>query len=97
MGANKNMKLEAKDAQRRRRSPLPATGEADWGSANLELLHEAVKLVSKSGGAIRFGYTRDMGAYAVGIYENGLLNTEYVRPSEDINEYLRGVIADFRD
>jgi len=96
MGAMKNQKLEAKD--RRRGSKRPASGEmADWGSAEAELLRKAIELVCKSQGAIRFGYTRDGGAYAVGIYENGESITEYVKPSEDIDEYLRSIVRDFED
>ena len=40
------------------------------------------------GGAIRFGYTRDGGAYAVGLYYGGETCTEYIRPGEDVEQAL---------
>jgi hypothetical protein len=36
-----------------------------------------------------------MGAYAIGFYENGEANTEYVPPNEDMDLWLRGVIEDY--
>lgn len=96
MGAAKNAKHEAKDAARRRRaSGNPATSKrATWENADADLLWRAVCVVSDAGGAIRFGLTSDGGAYAVGIYDDGL-SKEYLRPEEDLNEYLRGVIEDY--
>jgi len=95
MGAMKNIKLEKRDASRRR-TTTKARKQADWGEADSGLLAQAVVYVTRDDGAIQFGYSRDGGAYAVRIYENGVGESEYIPPNEDINEYLRGVIEDFR-
>lgn len=73
--------------QRKKVRGKPTTG-ADWTTADPSLLCGAVTAISTLGGAIRLGYTRDGGAYAIGIYGDGEYRTEYVRPDEDINDYL---------
>lgn len=65
---------------------------ADWASCDAPLLLEAIAAVAYRGGALRFGYSRDGGAYAIGVYLSDDRFTVYVRPSEDINEYLRTLI-----
>jgi hypothetical protein len=69
--------------------------QADWASADPACVLRAIKAVSDIGGAIRFGYTRDGGSFAVGIYDGDEATTEYVRPTEDVNFYLVGVAEDF--
>lgn len=81
-----------------RRRVMPSdTGRADYGECDPNLLAGAVVAISRHGGAIRFGYTRDGGAYAIGILGDGEPYTEYVRPNEDIEEYLRQLIAAWQD
>jgi len=70
---------------------------ADWATANAGKVLDAIGAVAITGCAIRFGYTRDLGAFAVGIVGDGEPYTEYVRPTEDIDLYLDGLISDFRD
>ena len=92
----KDDKREKSEAiKRRRRSEGKTVGTADWGSADGELLKRAIAAVALMGGALRLGYTRDGGAYAIGIYGDGDPFTEYVPPSDDIDEYLKGVIEDY--
>lgn len=57
---------------------------ADWANVTPELLGKLVTAVTSRGGAIRFGYTRDGGAYAVGLYYGSESHTEYIRPGEDL-------------
>lgn len=85
----------AAEAKRKRQSRTEASGTADWGNADPVLLARAVCAITRDGGAIRLGYTRDGGAFAVGIYENGTAETEYVKPNEDLNVYLQGIIDDY--
>jgi hypothetical protein len=66
---------------------------ADYASANSELLLRAVAAVSAQGGALRFGYTSDGGAYAIGVYGDGEPYTDYVKPSEGIDAYLEDVAS----
>lgn len=70
---------------------------ADWAQASPELLQSAICAAAKIGGALRFGYSRDGGAYAVGIYGDGEPYTEFVKPSEDIDGFLRDVEELFGD
>lgn len=88
-------RAKSEEVKRRRRAEGKAAGTADWAAADGELLAKAVGAVALMGGALRLGYTRDGGAYAIGIYGDGEPFTEYVPPSEDINEYLKGVIEDY--
>ena len=66
---------------------------ADWSGVNGSILLNAIATISARGGALRFGYTRDGGAYALGIYLDGEHETVYLRPDEDIDHYL----ADFAE
>ena len=91
---SKASKETATNRKRREQRTLSAGG-ADWSEVDGVLLSKAIAAVARDGGALRFGYTRDGGAYAVGFYGDGDPFTEYVPPSDDINEYLRGVIEDY--
>jgi len=102
MGANdraqnrKDDKRLAAEEKRRRRSNVGgATGTADWAACDGSTLAKAVAAIARMGGAVRLGYTRDGGAYAVGIYGDGEPFTEYIPPSDDIDNYLRGLIEDY--
>lgn len=83
--------------QRKNRRVGRGTGNpADWGSADGTKLASAIAAVTQHGHAIRFGYTRDGGAFAVGIVGDGEPFTEFIRPTEDINLYLDGLTEDYR-
>lgn len=69
---------------------------ADWTSINPRAMAEAIGMVASRGGALRFGYTRDGGAYALGIYGDGEPYTEFFKPSDNIEEYLIGLIDAWR-
>lgn len=70
---------------------------ADWQGVNADGILRAIAVVAYRGGALRFGYTRDGGAYAVGIYLGGDHFTEYIRPNEDIDGYLANLADDMQD
>lgn len=70
-------------------------GTADWESADALTLQKAIATAARTGGALRFGYSRDGGAYAVGIYGDGEPYTEFVKPSEDVTAFLVEVIELF--
>lgn len=71
---------------------------ADWGEVDADIIRGAIAAASMAYGALRFGYTSDGGAYALGIYGDGdKPYTEYIRPSEDIEGVLRNVEATFLD
>lgn len=101
MGTQKQKALEKRDAktsaaeERRTRRNRPTGETADWGTVDPHMLLYAVAAIAARGGALRLGYTRDGGAYSVGIYGDGEPYTEYIRPSEDVNDVLRGIGDDF--
>ena len=64
MGKDKLEEQNRKPRRLQRRS----TETADWQAADAELVKRCISAAAKDGGALRFGYSRDGGAYAVGIY-----------------------------
>lgn len=70
-----------------RRSDGPST-IADWTTANAGKIVDLISAASVRGGAVRFGYTRDGGAYALGLYYSDSYATKYCRPSENIDDFL---------
>jgi hypothetical protein len=63
-------------------------GVADWAGADPGLIFRLVCNVAAQGGAVRLGYTRDSGAYSVGIYMGGDSKTYYCNEKDGINEQL---------
>lgn len=63
-------------------------GGADWSRTPSELLGRLIDATTSRGGAVRFGYTRDGGAYALGLYYGSESRTEYCRPTEDLDSFL---------
>lgn len=68
---------------------------ADWSNVNESSLRNAIAQAASTGGALRFGYSRDGGAYAVGIYGDGEPYTEFLRPGDDVELFLEEVIELF--
>lgn len=64
------------------------TAPADWASINAESIRRAIEAAANAGGALRFGYTADGGAYSIGIYGDGPPYTEYVKPGEPVEDIL---------
>jgi hypothetical protein len=94
--AKQSDKVEQQETQRaNRRRNRGNGGQADWGTCDHNKLVSAIQQVTKHGFAIRFGYTRDGGAFAIGIIGDGEPFTEFVRPTEDIDLYLEGVAEDY--
>lgn len=80
--------LKIQDQMRKRRNKNEPVEPADWGGVSPTALVSAISAITHKGGAVRFGYTRDGGAYAVGVYYGGEYFTDYLRPYEDIDGYL---------
>lgn len=68
---------------------------ADWANANSEDVLRLVCLVGMEGGAVRFGYTRDGGAYSIGLYLGDDSKTYYCNEAEGINAQIRELIEYF--
>lgn len=76
------------------------TGKAGilgWRSAMPEKILSLIDASTSRGGAVRFGFTRDGGAFACGLYYGGQSDTKYCRPSEDINTFIEECIGYFLD
>jgi len=98
-GKAKDSKRETDKPQQRanRRKNRGSDQSAEWGDADPKKVLAAISAIARNGFAVRFGYTRDGGAFAIGIVGDGEPFTEYVRPNEDIDLYLDGLIIDYRD
>jgi hypothetical protein len=101
MSAMGDQKLNRKDRKKAsqngdRRVRRAGSEVADWAGVAPEALFSALEAVTARGGALRFGYTSDGGAYAVGVYGDGEPYTDYIRPTEDIDEYLRALCQEWR-
>ena len=93
--SGKNDAAKDKAGRRRRTNQNTGGAPASWMLVDIEQLVYTIAAVAQKGGALRLGYTRDGGAYAIGVYGDGDPYTEYVSPKEDMNEYLRNLSADF--
>jgi hypothetical protein len=63
---------------------------ADYAGVNREVLFDLILTATSKGGAIRLGYTRDGGAYAIGLYYGDDYSTQYIRPGEDFVDRVLG-------
>ena len=71
---------------------------SDWGKVDQAVVHRAIVAAARAGGALRFGYTADGGAFALGIYGDGdEPYTEYFRPNEDVAFALTEIAQMFYD
>lgn len=97
--ATKANREENEEKQRRIRRTNRGTGieGADWGEAKADLIQQAITLITKVGCAVQFGLTKDQGAYVIRIVGDGEPYNEFIRPTEDIDLYLTGVIEDFKN
>lgn len=72
-----------------RKNDRSSEGGANWSNADSATLGGLIDAVTSRGGAIRIGYTRDSGAYAIGLYYGSESNTAYCRPSESLDDFLK--------
>jgi len=70
-------------------------GVADWANASADLTLQLVCRVAAQGGAVRYGYTRDGGAYSIGLYLGEGSKTYYCNEKEGIDETLRELLEYF--
>lgn len=92
-------KTDGRDGKRNKSRGLnrKSSDVADWGTADSGLLSRAICAAAITGGALRFGYSRDGGAYAVGIYGDGEPYTEFLKPGEDLDTFLTDIESLFID
>jgi len=73
------------------------SGIADWANANPENVLQLVCAVAREGGAARLGYTRDGGAYSIGLYLGKDSKTYYCNDAEGIDPYVRELKDQFEE
>lgn len=89
-------KVQTKDRKFNRNAQKDQT--ANWGMVDPIVIQTTIEVVTRGGGALRFGYTADGGAYALGVYGDGEKPyTEYIRPSEDVEAVLKELQIAFED
>lgn len=94
-GGDSQRVLDAPTQRRTRNRNRGKSDAADWASASPVDIQNAINAVTSNGYAVRFGYTRDGGAFAVGVLGDGEPYTDFIRPTEDIDLYLRGLYEDY--
>lgn len=82
-------------AERRVRLPGSTDKLVSYRNVNTGVLIETLQTVAIAGGAIRFGFTRDGGAFAFGIYGDGDPYTVYCSPKENVDDVLRSIREGF--
>jgi len=90
-----NRKIAAATKKALPPSSAKGGGVADWTNASAEVVLRLVCLVAAEGGAVRYGYTRDGGAYSIGIYLGADSKTYYCNEKEGINEKLEELAGYF--
>ena len=93
MSINGDRNIDKKRGKRRYSESTSTT--ADWATVDPTILRDCITAVTLTGSAIRFGYSKDGGAFAIGLYENGEAYTVWCKPSEDINEKLHDITESF--
>lgn len=66
----------------------PEAGGADWGDAHPDNVIAALLGVTRLGGAISFGLSRDKGAFNITIFLDGEKRTVWVSSAESVDEAL---------
>lgn len=98
LGQKKNEAIESKNALQRRkerRKNRGGTEIADWGSCDASLIQRLIETITEQKGTLTLGYTKDGGAYYVSYYFGEESEAVYCRPSEGIDDFLRGEIEAF--
>jgi len=80
-----------------RRTARGNAAPADWGTADAERIVALISAVTRENGLCSFGYTRDGGTYTVTVILDGEKDTDYCRPTEDLNAFLDNLVSDFSD
>lgn len=73
------------------------TDRANWAKVEQLAIIDLICAVSHKGGAVRFGYSRDRGAFSLGVYLGDDRDTIWIRPSEDPDAVIRDIITQLED
>ena len=95
MSAMGDKKLDDRDKKRQFRGQANTT--ADWAGVDATTVLRAIASVARTGGALRFGYSRDGGVYAVGVLGDGEPYTLWERDAAQLDITLRELAEYFDD
>jgi hypothetical protein len=97
MPTKRDESKKAETVNKRIRNSRRGKGDeaCEWSMADGGLLQQVIDVVASLGFAIQFGLTRDQQTFVVRIVGDGEPFNEYVRPTEDIDVYLRGLLSDY--
>lgn len=82
---------------KKRRYQQSSVGNADWARVQANALIRCVESVTRTGCAIRLGYSRDGGAYAIGIIGDGDPYTVWAANDEELDIRLGELTQAFAD
>lgn len=66
-------------------------GEADWGNCDAKRLQAVVVAITRLGGAVTIGLSRDQGAHSMTLLLDGGRETLWFNGNADLDEELLGV------
>ena len=87
MSAMGDKKIDDRDKKRRFRGQ--SQGNADWAGVDAAILCRAIASVARTGGALRLGYSRDGGVFAIGVLGDGDPYTLWERDVDQVNITLK--------
>lgn len=93
----RNVNEEPTKSKPKRHHYYAPAGRANYMELDHRRIMQSIEIITANGGAIRFGKTRDGGAFAVGVYgDGGEPYTDYLRPNDDVAEYLETLVDAFQ-
>lgn len=66
--------------------------QPDWTRIDGEWIRTVIGVLCQDDGAVRFGYSRDGGAYAVCIYSQGDHETVYFHTDEELMDLFKSIV-----
>jgi hypothetical protein len=75
------------------RGTVAKTGVSSWDTVDAGSIRMVISALTKAGGAIRFGVSRDGGALSVGVYLGDTYFTDWLRPDDDVEQYLEDLVS----
>lgn len=95
MSAMGDKKLDKSKSKRRYQEA--SVRAADWREVNSELLKDCISTVTATGCAIRFGYSRDRGAFAIGIVGDGEPYTIWAGSIDELDIKMEKLMQSFHE
>lgn len=92
-GIGKSANTAHQNGERRRGRGQFASIE--WNDADADLLKRCIVAITRSGAAIQFGKTQAGDALTIRVVGDGEPYTEYRRPGEDIETWLKSFEIDY--